>query len=74
MAGDFKPAAVSEDLLREHSEGWAGFTRFMLIGAIAVGIVLFAFLLQFGTGWGFAMFAMVLGFIVLGITALIGWL
>lgn len=74
MAGNDKPATVSEELVREHSEGWAGFTRFLLIGTIAVAIVMFAFLLQFGTGWGFAMLAMVLGFIVLGVTVLLGWL
>lgn len=73
MAGDNKPAAVSEELVREHGEGWAGFTRFLLIATIAVVIVLLAFLLQFGTGWAFAMLAMVLGFIALGIAALIGW-
>jgi len=72
MAGDFKPATVSEQVVKEHAEGWLGFTRFMTISIIAVLIVLVTFVLQFGTGWGFAVLAMVLSYVVLGIAVALG--
>lgn len=56
---------VSDKLVKEHADGWAGFTRMLTIGVIAVLLVLLMFVAQFAIGWGYAVFFMVLGFIVL---------
>lgn len=71
MAGHDNTAA-SDKLVREHAEGWVGFTRFLVISTICVLLVLLMFLLQFFVGWGYAAFFMVLGFIVVAIAAMLG--
>ncbi|HYE50783.1 MAG TPA: hypothetical protein VEB20_14405 [Azospirillaceae bacterium] len=69
MAGDNRPAAVSEEVIREHAEGWHEFTRFMTIGIIAVVLLLIAFALQFAVGWGFSMFLLFISYVVLALMA-----
>ncbi len=72
MAGNHHAADVSPEVVQEHQQGWAGFTRLMTVGIVVVLIILFCFMLQFLTGWGFAMFLMILGFVVVGLLMLIG--
>lgn len=72
MAGHNHAVDVSPEVVQEHHQGWTGFTRLMTIGTICVLILLFCFMLQFLTGWGFAMFLMILGFVLVGLLMLIG--
>ncbi|ACI98956.1 hypothetical protein [Rhodospirillum centenum] len=67
MAANSGPAAVSEDLVREHAAGWTRFTRLLTIAVVCVAVVMLMFVLQFATGWGFAVFVMLAGFATVGI-------
>jgi len=69
---DTTAPVVSDKIVREHTEGWAGFTRFLTIGTICVLLVLLMFLAQFAVGWGYAIFFMIIGFIVTGFMAAFG--
>jgi hypothetical protein len=72
MAGHHGPVVVSEKLVREHHEGWTAFTRFTTVSLIFVCLILLMFLLHFLVGWGYALFFMVIGFIVTLIAAAFG--
>lgn len=73
MAGASGPAGpVSPEVVKGYQAGWEGFTRLVSVGVAVVLVILLAMLLHFATGWGFAMFFMVLGFLGVGFLMLIG--
>ncbi|MEE3623773.1 hypothetical protein UCD39_07180 [Nitrospirillum sp. BR 11752] len=73
MAGAHSGAvAVSDTVVKEHADGWHAFTRFVKAGIIAVVLLMLMFLAQFALGWGFSMFLMIVGDIILVLALLLG--
>ncbi|MDE1146079.1 MAG: hypothetical protein PW843_05565 [Azospirillaceae bacterium] len=72
MAGAQGAVAVSDAVVKEHAEGWNQFTRFVKANIIAVVLLLLMFLAHFALGWGFSMFLMIVGDIILAIAVILG--
>ncbi|MDZ5649694.1 hypothetical protein [Nitrospirillum sp. BR 11828] len=73
MAGAHSGAvAVSDAVVKEHADGWHAFTRFVKAGIISVVLLLLMFLAHFALGWGFSMFLMIVGDIILVLALLLG--
>jgi len=72
MAGTHGATAVSDTLVKEHSETWHAFTRFTTIGIIGVVLFLLMMMLHFFVGWGYAVLFMLVGFVVTAFLAVTG--